>query len=328
MLTHLFTSTSAMTTKSTRCGKLAIFEGPDGGGKSTAAKQYAEETGALYVHFPALPQVGTGLARLYVEAMLPALLGYQDVVFDRCWLSEVPYGTVFRGGADRLGNASRRMLERLAMRCQARVILALPSAETCLQNYRARKELEYLDNEQQLLGVYNHYLTLQTALPVFKYNFKDDQPNDIIHAKRTTPHLLDHRTAGNLDAKVLIVGDKFAERKNEDPWYQWPFGSFSNIGCSRWLTDHLEHHGIGEEQLLWVNADELEKFCQTPQPASRHVIALGAEAAQQVAECMPAKTAAKMRMFSHPQHHKRFVSSKPYGLGPTIKQLLSGEDVQ
>jgi len=317
-----------MTTKSTRCGKLVIFEGPDGGGKSTAAKQYAEETGSLYVHFPALPQVGNGLARLYVEAMLPALMGYQDVVFDRCWLSEVPYGAVFRGGADRLGNASRRMLERLAMRCQAHVVLALPDLELCLHNYRSRKALEYLDNEEQLSRVYASYKQLNTALPVERYDYSQHAPLKawVTHVTRTAPHLLGCRTAGNLDAKILIVGDKFAERKNEDPWYQWPFGSFSNVGCSQWLTDHLEHHGVGEEQLLWVNADELEKFCQSPQPTSRRVIALGAEAAQQVAECLPAEMSAKMRMFSHPQHHKRFVSSKPYGLGPTISEILSEED--
>ena len=65
-----------------QCRRLTIFEGPDGSGKSTAAQAYAEATKAKYVHFPALPQVDKSLGRIYVEAMLPALLGYQDVVFD------------------------------------------------------------------------------------------------------------------------------------------------------------------------------------------------------------------------------------------------------
>src|SRR5882757_4772670 len=105
------------------CGSLTIFEGPDGSGKTTAAKAFAAEMGARYVHLPQFKRVTTGLPRMYLEAMLPALLGYQDVVMDRCWLSEVPYGRVFRDGADRVGEISRHMLERVALRAGALVVL-------------------------------------------------------------------------------------------------------------------------------------------------------------------------------------------------------------
>jgi len=108
------------------CKRLTIFEGCDGSGKSTAAAKFAEEHGAKLVHFPALPRVTNNLARMYVEAMLPALLGYQDVVFDRCWLSEEPYGTAFREGQDRLGVVSVRMLERLAFRCGLLWFVVIP----------------------------------------------------------------------------------------------------------------------------------------------------------------------------------------------------------
>ena len=37
--------------------ELTIFEGPDGAGKTTLAKAYAELTGARYVHFGPLPRV-------------------------------------------------------------------------------------------------------------------------------------------------------------------------------------------------------------------------------------------------------------------------------
>ena len=80
--------------------KLTIFEGCDGSGKTTAAREFAEQTGAKYVHFHNLPRIKKGLGRMYVEAMLPALLGYQEVVFDRSWLSETPYGEAFREGRD------------------------------------------------------------------------------------------------------------------------------------------------------------------------------------------------------------------------------------
>ena len=78
--------------------KLTIFEGVDGSGKTVAAKRYADEICARYIHFGPFTRVTDGLARMYAEAMLLAVIGYQNVVFDRSWLSEGPYGLVMRGG--------------------------------------------------------------------------------------------------------------------------------------------------------------------------------------------------------------------------------------
>ena len=55
--------------------KLVILEGPDGGGKSRLAATLTEALGARLVHCGPFPRVTTHLAHLYVEAMLPALLG-------------------------------------------------------------------------------------------------------------------------------------------------------------------------------------------------------------------------------------------------------------
>lgn len=288
---------------------LTIFEGPDGSGKSTAAKEYAEQLGAKYVHFPALPRVKHGLARLYVEAMLPALLGYQPVVFDRSWLSETPYGEAFREGRDRLTQADRLMLARLAMRCGAVVVLCLPQWSTVKANYQRRKAQEMLKNEAQLREVYDIYQRQANGLPVITYNFEEHHLQDVyivqVPRVKMQCHPLNVASAGNWDAETILVGESFAERKDQDAWYQWPFASFSGEGCSRWLTDQLAEAGVNEQELLWINADQDLSFIRS----NRKVIALGAKAADELRT-----RKIRFQTVDHPQSWKRFNAKRQYPL--------------
>lgn len=289
--------------------RLTIFEGPDGSGKTTAAKDYAAATGARYVHFDNMPQAGKNLARMYVEAMLPALLGYQDVVFDRCWLSEVPYGTAFRKGQDRLGVASRRMLERLAMRCGAVVIHCRPSWEYVQRVYLSRREEEYLESSNQLQVVYDQYGEHRTGLPELMYDYTEEAELKpvLIEELRTYQHPLNLQSAGNWGAETVLIGEGFAHQKGCDAFYQWPFASFSKLGCSQWLTRQLDQHNIGEQELLWINADQDLSVLYDLQP--ERVVALGKEAHAQLYKLKI--TAATV---PHPQYHKRFSATKPYEL--------------
>lgn len=294
--------------------RLTIFEGPDGGGKSTAAQAFAKATGARYVHFSALPRVGKSLGRVYVEAMLPALLGYQDVVFDRCWLSEMPYGVAFREGRDRLTDASRRMLERLAMRCGAVVVRCQPGWETVKANYLSRKHIEMLDNEHQLKTVYDLYAEQPTDLPEVVYDYtKDDDLFQIqkmvtmIEGKRFPRHLLNVASAGNWDGEFVFVGQSFAERKDNDAFYQWPFASFSGEGCSQWLADQLDSIEVSEDQILWLNADQDLSILYDLNATK--IVALGNEAYDQLY-----RLKIQAQVVPHPQSWKRFNAKQPYPL--------------
>lgn len=301
-----------MTTHATSA-KLTIFEGPDGSGKTTAAQAYAELTGAKYVHFPALPKVTYGLARMYVEAMLPALQGYQDVVFDRCWLSELPYGMAFRHGKLRLSAIQNRMLERLAMRCGAVVVRCLPSWEVVKSNYLDRRHLEMLENEDQLREVYDIYKAARTGLPSVKYDYTTMHARTVatslVDSFRAHRHPLEAQSAGDWRARIILVGESFAERKEHDPWYQWPFASFSNEGCSQWLTGMLETYDIRESDLLWFNADQDLSLIKEYYLQHRLVIALGSEAYKELSTW-----SIQARQVPHPQYWKRFESVKPYPL--------------
>lgn len=293
--------------------RLTIFEGPDGGGKSTAAQAFAKATGARYVHFSALPRVGKSLGRVYVEAMLPALLGYQDVVFDRCWLSEMPYGVAFREGKDRLTEASRRMLERLAMRCGAVIVRCQPEWETVKANYLSRKHIEMLDNEHQLKTVYDLYAEQPTDLPELVYDYtKEDLltipklMNDV-ESVRFPRHPLNLASAGNWDGEFVLVGQSFAERKDNDAFYQWPFASFSGEGCSQWLTDQLDSIEVGEDQILWLNADQDLSILHDLNATK--IVALGNEAYDQLY-----RLKIQAQVVPHPQSWKRFNAKQPYPL--------------
>lgn len=301
--------------------RLTIFEGSDGSGKSTAAQRYAAETGARYVHFGPVPQIKKSLARIYVEAMLPALLGYQDVVFDRSWLSEVPYGTAFREGVDRLGDVQRRMLERLALRCGTVVVNCRPAWDVVLENYLRRKQLEMLENDVQLRQVYDLYGgRLATVLPQAQYDYTN-QP-DVIQAMalydhaRPTVHLTEVLSAGDLEADVLLVGEAFAEPKEQDSFYQWPFASFSGSGCSQWLTQQLMDAGISERAILWVNADQdVPLLFRQAQPGIK-VIALGNDA-----HVLLGDFGIEHQTVQHPQAQKRFHASEDYDLITLLEEI-------
>lgn len=158
-----------MTTSILRPTRLTIFEGPDGGGKTTAANAYAMMRCAQYVHFDQTSSVYD-----YAEGVWIAFSGKSEVVFDRSWLSERPYGLVYRGGLDRLQPADRVMLERLAFYCDAVVVKCMPPLETVLRNYEKRRSTEMLSSADQLAEVYRLYMREPTRLPVLFYDYTAD----------------------------------------------------------------------------------------------------------------------------------------------------------
>lgn len=303
---------------------VTIFEGCDGSGKTTAAKLYAQATGARYVHFSALPRVREGLPRLYIEAMLPALLGYQDVVLDRCWLSEEPYGLAFRpNNSLRVDAVDQAMLERVALRCAAVVVHCDPGFDVALGNFRARREREMLDNGDQLKSVYDLYRNPSTpsALDRVCYNYVTDYSEgslnlvELTSIVRSMPHRLCANTAGDAEPKALLVGQSFAEVKEQDCLSQYPFVSFSDVGCSRWFTGQLAQDQINEQKLGWANADMdprvLQDFADSVGPG--RVIALGNSAKVELL-----KLGIDAIEYPHPMYWKRFCSG-PHPVVETLK---------
>lgn len=326
-----------MTRNANSC-RVTIFEGPDGAGKSTIAEEYAKRTGARYFHHGPYKRLGwPGLSRMFVESMMPALLGHEDVVLDRCWVSEPIYADAFRQGKDRVGMARSRQLDRLAMRCGAVIVKCLPPWAHVKSSFTGRQADEYLDNEQQLLRVYGDYShDLNTHLHEVEYDYTKSlgKPLGLVAMElerlveyqrvKNPCHSLNVNSAGNLSAPILLVGDSFAERQDSDPLYQWPFGSLSNIGCSMWLSRQLDDADISEQSLLWVNADELTNEWVVPlfdrEGGPPQIVTLGEDAERKVASLHLSRHSA-----NHPQYWKRFCSGTPggYPLLRILKDLMS-----
>lgn len=235
-----------------KCKHLTIFEGPDGSGKTTAALAYAVQTNAKYIHFDACLGVTKSLGRRYVEAMLPAILGYQNVVFDRCWLSEFPYKSAFHGGPLRVDHFQIRMLERLAMKCGAVVVQCRPPWDIVAKCFNGRTEDEMMDNVDQLKQVYKLYGSQEQGLPELHYDYTQDLigPEDI-EKLRMPLHEVDAGTAGNLDGSVFIRSRNNTERLGDfDPFYQWPEGLLHDETCY-YITQQLHQLEIEEKDIMW-----------------------------------------------------------------------------
>jgi len=307
------------------CKTVTIFEGPDGSGKTTAAAYYADVIGARYVHLGPFTGVNRCLARLYIEAMLPALYGYQDVVLDRSWLSEGIYGAVYRDGADRIRAWRRRMLERVAMKCEAQVVLCLPGINRCVSNFNARRNLggEYLDTEDHLRAVYLGYEEAHesgefTDLQTHLYDYETNSETDLKELRGTHPtHPVRDVTGGNLDAPFVIVGDSVEATREHDSLFKAPFVSFGGKCSAAWITSRLQAAKIKEHELLWISTENncLEHVEELLDTAPReHVFALGRDAALLLAD-----TEYPFMMVNHPQHARKFGMNKGYKL---IKAIL------
>ena len=231
------------------CKNLTIFEGCDGSGKTVAAKEFAEKTGALYYHFDALDGC-ENVSQVFIDAMLPALLGVQDVVFDRSWLSEKIYGDVYWKGRDRI-SWRVPILEMLAMRCGAVVIACDPGFDACKAAFESRPELEMLDDLRQLQEVYTKYKKIKSSLPHIRFNYIKDKSiveflsysngnQCVLDFLRPANHLLDFKAIGSATAPRFILVDdnlidenlpyKFPCNNLDAPSYIFEEGGFFSTG--------------------------------------------------------------------------------------------------
>lgn len=309
-------------------GYLTIFEGPDGGGKTTAAKAYAEKTGAIYVHFYEMAKVSAkGLPRMYVEAMLPALIGDSDVVFDRSWLSEEPYRKAFRPGLpSRCDAAMSRMLERLAMQCQVVLVMCRPPLEVCRKTFLERLSEEMLETTEQLDAVYDNYTSAMLSsslIPVtYLYNYTDESEfyeHNVngIRYNAYGPVPGPRFVSGNPRAQVCIV-DVRQPHTNHETWFRFPGISTDRTHPYHWLTEYLAGEYIDEQQLCWVFADgfDVDKFER--QYGDKHFIALGAEPA-----ALLAKAGHHATVVPHPRNQRNVDNARStYTLAAAIRKAL------
>lgn len=293
--------------------RLIILEGPDGGGKSTLAAALADEFKARVIHHG--PYLGERrIAHHYLRSVYRALYGNQTIIMDRSWVSEPIYGAAMRGGANRISVHERRILERLALRADAVVLNVRPTFATCEKVWRSRRGEEYVNRAETLKAVYAGYFNLdknESALPIIRYNREAATVNGVVTMLRALPKSPPPDEVPGIGryrkGVTLLVGEKMG---GEPLRRDLPF--IGRSGCSPWLSELLDEHGVLESSLYWVNAFYLGvstnlSFIEDLKPKT--VIALGQTARFRLLESQH-----PFLFLPHPQFWKRFCYHRPYPL--------------
>lgn len=310
---------------------ITIFEGPDGGGKTTLIEALRKRLGPgvpLYNHGPYEGIVNT--APDYFDSLRGGRSFERETFLDRAWQAEPIYGAVYRDGGDRIGVARRRMLERIALTYRAVVVYCLPSFNRCLRSWRARRDVEYLKTAVALREVHRGYARAvdDEVLPHVIYDYSRTSIDALIKRVRSLRSTAYTFAGGpgigrfRENEVVLLVGD--VSNAHTQELSRYPFVSFTESGCSAWLARKLEDAGIPESALYWINAttcrgaDTPRNFLRTLKP--RGIVALGANARtwtlHPIAQRFPRSWT------NHPQFHKHFRSGEPYDLPELIKEFL------
>lgn len=300
------------------CGQITIFEGPDGSGKTTIAKNYAEVKRAQYRHHGTYKDC----FREINEAMVLSMVGMEqghDVVLDRCWISEKPYGTIHRPYEPlRIYEVDQRMHERLALRGGAVMVRCLPAKSRVLKTWERRVEDEEVKDSKKMAKVYDWYLReFKTSLPLITYDYWNVEIPSLFKAiERFRPrrkHFVDVVSAGNADAKTVIVS---SFTKSVPVWT-----NFEPLTASQWLTGYLAANDISEYELSWVNirTDVVNPsdlaWLNILASSGSKIIALDHE----VAEWLK-KNHFEYALVDHPTHVMHGKPDTPYALAALIKQ--------
>lgn len=320
------------TTDKTR-EQLIILEGPDGGGKSTLAKQLSDHLQAVAVHhgpYPAEPNPSPA----YHHSMSPALRGVRPVVMDRCWLSEPIYGRVFRNGLNR-GGVYQRMLERVAMACNAVVVQCLPPRQVALDTFvsRHRRGGEMLASADQAMLVYDGYCKLRelTSLPVITYDYTQSGAFEDLKASLWRAQMAWQPTAAELNVVGnLYEGGWLVIGEGPSPWalrrgLTEPFVNYDTAGCSAWLSKLLDQHRVREAEFAWVNMTDdagrprvLEINELLHAYSVRGIITLG-EVATAHSRLLTGNLV--RHEVPHPNYWKRFHHNEPYELPALLASI-------
>jgi thymidylate kinase len=252
---------------------IIILEGPDGGGKTTLSEKLRqmlnhERLTNVVKHGPYTGMSSEELCKTYFRSMSQALTYDDHVILDRSWLSEPIYGEVYRNGVTRVDMPRHRMLERVALTRGAVVIHCQPEFALCVDTFKTRKDIEYLDTTEQLGKVYDAYETLpmHTCLPIVHYDYEKDTVSDLL--EKVMAKSVPNRASGGgcfKEGNILMLCDKGPRTNMRASAAVVPFINFlDDDGPSRMLAHALENEGVPEKDLYWINT---QNYLGTPTDA-------------------------------------------------------------
>lgn len=321
---------------------IILLEGADASGKSTLADLLIKHHQARYLH----STVRRDIWRWHLGALRFATdeCDRRLVVLDRLHLSELVYGTVFRGGVA-YGNAGLRCLDRVLRRFCCLTVLCVPGdAQGQEDRWRASRDRgrEHFDRVAEVMALYRLLATngFQDRDDVVVYDL-DEHPLD--HLGGVVDEVLDRlealagtaTTQGSLDprrynlsgraeagqSRILLVGETVSPSWRPG-WPRWPWmDSDQNLSSATWLNRALDHLGLREDRLVMTNA--LEPDDHLPELLDQEwtaILALGLEAEDRLLTL----GAPGVRTIHHPQWHRRFhYHDGPEGYARLIQEALT-----
>ena len=148
-----------------------ILEGPDCAGKSTMAKELAER---LKLDIIKSTYCGPKTIDAYCER-----LACQDVVIDRCWISEVIYSKYF-GCPPIVDDFTDRMLCDICVKQNIPIVVMLPPIDVIIQRMIERGDDFYSVVYPNVGAIYQEYVDYCSARP-FIHVFRNYNPSKLIH---------------------------------------------------------------------------------------------------------------------------------------------------
>lgn len=151
---------------------LLIIEGPDGSGKTTLAQQLSRQTGYPIVH-RSQPKTEEE-KKLMMGEYLQAIKTNRNVIFDRCWYSEMAYGPVMRDDSV-ISYPEMYELERQLAKVGAMIIYCT-GPEPALWMRCTRRGEDYVTSRDNFKAIYKNYEDIMSVphyVPVVKYEYKE-----------------------------------------------------------------------------------------------------------------------------------------------------------
>ena len=151
---------------------IIIIEGPDGAGKTMLAQQINKQSRYPLVHRskPETPEEKTKM----MEEYLQAVKGNRNIIMDRCWYSEMVYGSVMRDQAY-ITFPQMYELERQLSHNGA-IIIYCTGPKNVLWDRCKRRGEKYITAKEDFDAICDAYDALFASphhIPVLRYEYKD-----------------------------------------------------------------------------------------------------------------------------------------------------------
>ena len=149
---------------------IIIIEGPDGSGKTTLAGILSRQTGFPVVH-RTQPKSEEEKAKM-MDGYVDAIKKGKNIIFDRCWYSEMAYGPIMRDKSV-ISYPEMYELEQLLTKRGALIIYCTDKPETLWYRCSKRGE-DYITDYGTFVSIckeFDKIMSVPHRIPVVRYGY-------------------------------------------------------------------------------------------------------------------------------------------------------------